>query len=171
MKSLFSFQKGILDFMKPYSGFGKFQGPSETCRWNTVLDFEKRCHVPVRKWFDDDLNTGCTGKFFKSLTLFSDFKCIWISRQKLDTKLLKNGMFHSTQIKNDRFSAISNGQNLSFSQIWQAEMSVLAKPRMSFWRKNSNVEKINPKHLTFKKVPPLQDQKLLGILEENHVLP
>ena len=55
--------------MKPYSGFGKFQGPSETCRWNTVLDFEKRCHVPVRKWFDDDLNTGCTGMIFSKVKL------------------------------------------------------------------------------------------------------
>ena len=53
----------------------------------------------------------------------------------------------------------------------QAETSVLEKPRMSFWWENSNVVKISPKNLTFKKVPPLQDQRLLGILGVNHVLP
>ena len=46
--------------MKPYSGFGKFVGPSEPCKWSDKLNKIKRCHVAVRKWFDDDLNTGCT---------------------------------------------------------------------------------------------------------------
>ena len=46
--------------MKPYSGFGKFVGPSETCKWSDRLNKVKRCHVAVRKWFDDDLDTGCT---------------------------------------------------------------------------------------------------------------
>ena len=34
------------------------------------------------------------------------------SRQKLDTKLLEIGTFQAFQIKNDRFSTFSNGQNL-----------------------------------------------------------
>jgi len=41
-------------------------------------------------------------------------------------------MFHNTQIKNDEFSTISNGQNLAFSQFRQAEMSILIKIALNF---------------------------------------
>ena len=60
-----------------------------------------------------------------------------------------------SSIHNDRISTISNVQNLNLSPIWHAEMSILAKNCVSFWRENSNVVKVRLKKLTFKIFSPL----------------
>ena len=48
------------DFIKPYSGFGKFQGPSEKCSWTSTIDSSNRCHVAVRGWFNLTDEVACT---------------------------------------------------------------------------------------------------------------
>ena len=74
-------QSSILDFITPYSGFGKFQGPSEKCTWNTILDKEKRCHVKVRKWFDDAVDFPCSKP--EAFGYIRGFPCIALKMNRI----------------------------------------------------------------------------------------
>ena len=67
-------------------------------------------------------------------------------------KYEKIACFEVPQIQNDGILTISNVQNLRFSHIWQAEMSILARNSKSFWQENSNVVEVCLKKLTFKKL-------------------
>jgi len=40
--------------------FGAKMGGSEKCDWNTRIDVNQRCHVKVRKWFDDYVDYACS---------------------------------------------------------------------------------------------------------------
>ena len=67
------------------------------------------------------------GKLFSKVKLsFSIWTTFEFSRLKLDTKLLKNGTFQSISILKCWILPFSNWQIFSFSQIWQAETSILA---------------------------------------------
>ena len=53
-------KESLDDFITPYAGHGQFQGPSETCSWDSQLDPRKRCHVAVRGWFNLSSEVACT---------------------------------------------------------------------------------------------------------------
>ena len=93
-----------------------------------------------------EISTLC----IKCQNLFCDFNYIWIFPSKSGHQI--SWKWHVSNIPNLKigFSTISNVQNLNFSQIWQAEMSILVKNCMSFWWENSNVVEIRPNNPTFK---------------------
>ena len=130
--------------------------------WFTMKWFAQR--IPIensRAFFNTKLIIYNVHFPLTSQTLFTNFDLIWFSRQIWYTKLLKNGTFQSISILKCWILPFSNWQIFSFSQIWQAETSILATIWIHFGGKIQILLKSVHKKMTFKKISSLKDSQLI----------